>query len=271
MVSTPEDLNNGLVHPKRAGATEDLFAKLARFAELTQPSELSSMGVSETNKVAPDDPRLEGLLPALKAIGQAPVDVYLRTDGGFVCDMMVGGAPALLMGAAMSEATPRERLFLQVRSAELYRSGHTLCERLGEKELGGMIAALCMAIEPNTVPKTATEDTPHWGATIGGPMTDEIRAQMAPFVLTYLQASGEEDVGAWRIASLASADRVALVLCSDLTDAISALLRKEGLEDASVANRSKIVQENPEWVALFSFAISQEYFALRRALGLAVG
>src|SRR5207247_1931201 len=94
-----------------------------------------------------------------------------------------------------SDATDRQRAFLVARAGELYRTGHTLCEAMPGAELGGLCAALCLAVKPDATPPGATHDTPQWANTIAAPMSEQIRSGMLGKVQAYVRGGAAVDPG----------------------------------------------------------------------------
>jgi magnesium-transporting ATPase (P-type) len=119
--------------------------------------------------------------------------------------------------------------------------------------------------------KGAPDNLMEWANVITEPMTPEIRAQLGPAVLTYLGGATGLDLGAWRRACLASAGRAALVVACDVAEALEALLRMRGVDyELTDEQRLSVLREIPEDIDMLRFAVSDEYFALRRSLGLAL-
>ncbi len=268
---TDADRALGLVHPEQLGTVEDLFAPLARFAELTHPGNLKLRGVDERDLLAPTDERVKWLTKVLEPLGLQQVGLYLWRGGGFACEAELVATPTILLGSTLaSDASQRQRAFLVARAAELYRSGHTLCERLPPLELEALAAALCMALIPGATPPGTSASSTAWASIIGQPMTEQIRTALRDRAKTYMTRYGELDLGKWRRACLATAGRVALLLSCDVEDAIAAVLRLRGFDDVGDDQRAAVLLESPEALDLFRFSLSANYFKLREALGMAL-
>ncbi len=268
---TDADRAMGLVHPEQLGTVEELFAPLARFAELTHPGNLRLRGVDERDLLAPTDERVKWLTKVLEPLGLQQVSLYLWRGGGFACEAELVAAPSILLGSTLaSDASQRQRAFLVARAAELYRSGHTLCEKLPPMELEALAAALCMALIPGATPPGSGPASAAWANTMGQPMTEQIRTALRERAKTYMNRYGELDLGKWRRACLATAGRVALLLSCDVDDAIAAVLRLRGFDDVGDDHRASVLLESPEALDLFRFSLSNNYFKLREALGIAL-
>jgi tetratricopeptide (TPR) repeat protein len=265
------DRVQGLIHPDQGGPLEDLFAPLARFAELTHPGDLNNHGVSERDMLSPTDSRLQYLLKVLEPLGVPKASIYLWRGGGFAVRNELIGTPAILMGSTLaSDATDRQRAFLVARAGELYRTGHSLCEQLTAPELGGVAAALCLAVDPRCNPPGGTADTPVWANTIAAPMTEAIRSSLKAKVDAYLSTFDQVDFSRWRWGALFTAGRVAMLLSCDVEEAVNCLLRLRGMDDITEDQRIAVIRESPEAMDLLRFACSENYYKLRQTLGLAL-
>ena len=267
---TDAERSQGLTHQQQGGPIEELFAPLARFAELTHPGNLSARGVTPGDKLTAEQGRTN-LVKMATLLGLPQMDAYVWKAGGAATEMELLNPPALLVGEGLRAAgAERQFLFLGTRGAELYRSGHTLCERLAAAELQGLIAALCVAVDTNAKPTGVTAQTPAWAKAIATPMTVQIRAAMAPRVAAYLKAAASLDVNRWRQASLVSASRLALLLACDIDEAITALMRARKAEQQGSKSRAALLKDASEEMDLFRFAQSEQYFTLRQNLGVAL-
>ncbi len=268
---TDKDRGRGLVHQGQLGPVEELYAPLARFAELTHPGDLRLRGVEERDQLAPNDETAQGLLRVLEAVGLQNVELYAWRGGGFACEVELVGKPAILLGSMlMSDASVRQRAFLAARAGELYRTGHTLCDRLSPAQLESLAAALAQAVLPDANIPGLTTQSQAWAKKIGAPMTPQIRQQLAPRVHQYISRFGEVDVAAWRRACLSTAARTALVVCCDIDEAIAAMLRLRGFDDVTDEQKPAVLRESPEELDLWTFALSDVYFKLRASLGIAL-
>src|SRR5689334_7720562 len=99
---TDADRQAGLVHPEQLGPVEDLFAPLARFAELTQPGNLKLRGVDERDLLAPTDERVKWLMRVLEPLGLAQAQLYLWRGGGFAFEAELVGSPTVLLGSTLA-------------------------------------------------------------------------------------------------------------------------------------------------------------------------
>lgn len=259
----------GLTHVDQVNVLDELFAPMARFVELTQPGDLNRRGVTTSDGVPAAV--MQWLRPLLDVLGSAHMALYTWKTGGFAVESELVNPPALLLGhTLLSEGTDRQRAFLVARALELYRTGHSLCERLNVPDMESLVAALCLAVEPRVNVSTKGAQTGAWAKIIATPMNQQIRAAILPKVQNYLMESAKLSVEKWRAACLATATRVAFLYTCDVADAITILLKQRGFDEGSDDQRLIVIRESPEARDLLAFATSEVYFKLRAAIGRAL-
>ena len=97
-------------------------------------------------------------------------------------------------------------------------------------------------------------------------MTKEAQESLEASVPIYAGMVDAEAVQEWRMATLMSADRVALLLSCDVDEALEALFRYRNIQ-LGKTGRLKLFQNYPPARELFRFAVSEAYFDLRQRLG----
>ncbi len=269
---TDADRAQGLLHSGQVSPFEEVFTPLARFAELTQPGDLARRGVStERDQLGPTDTRKQYLQKVLEPLGLPKAELYMWRGGAFACEVELLNPPAILLGSVLAgDAAERQRAFLVARTAELYRSGHALCDKLPPHELAALIAALSKAVIPDAEPPGASADTERWLPVVARPMTPQIRSMLTPKVEAFLAAAASLDISAWRRAALSTAARTAMLVSCDVEEAVAAMFRLRGFDDVTDDQRVAMLQEAPEELDLVRFAVSEPYFKLRQSLGLAL-
>jgi len=265
------DRVQGLIHPEQGGAVEELFAPLARFAELTHPTTLTALGITERDRLPAAEATAQWLKRVLEPMGVGQAALFVRKGGGFEARAELLGAPTIVLGEAlMVQGNERQKAFMVARAGELFRTGHTLVERLSSPELTALVGALCLAVKPDSNPPGGHEQTPLWANTVAAPMTESIRTSLASRAQAYLEAAASVDFGRWKWGSVLTATRVALLVACDVEDAIGALLKSRGVDDLGDDQRIAVVRELPDALDLMRFATSETYFKMRQSLGLAL-
>ena len=253
----------GLVAPGLSSVIDNFFVPLARFAELIRPSALSHWDVEEQDKMSENDPIAKLMRTALDLVDLGDAPLYLWRDGGFACDLVAGKPPSILIGTDLfMDASTRQRSFLTLRQAELYKRGHLLCDTIDTASLGALSNAMLSAVLGEDEVPLKSDQAKEWHETLKTRMTDPTRAAMLNAAQALSSTIGL-DMGAWREAALQSANRTALLVAGDIQEAMSALLRLRSLDVTDIST-------NPETLDLLRFSLSSPYFEIRKVMGVAL-
>lgn len=270
---TEQQLDQGVLHPAQNSPIEALFLPMAPFAELGAPGDLTRWGVSEADRLSPTDPRLSELRRILEPLWMEELAVYVWRSGGEDCRLELTTPPSVLLGAALAEADAtrsRERAFWVARELELYRSGHALCGKLDAAALQEVLTGMCLAVSPDVAPLQPSEQAHRWAELMRPRMSAEVHAALVPKVQAYLQRAESVDLAAWREGCLLSAQRRALLASCDVAEAVAVACAWEGVEAAAGEARIEAICNTPALTDLLRFAVSDSYFALRAATGVAL-
>jgi hypothetical protein len=88
--------------------------------------------------------------------------------------------------------------------------------------------------------------------------------QLKTLIKRFIEAGGSTDVKKWAAASELTGYRVGLLLCGDITIAAQMISQEQGMLGSAMTPKDKIKE-------LVLYSISEDFFAARRAIGLAVG
>lgn len=260
-----EDRDNGLIHPAQSGAAEDLLTPLARFAEMLFASDLAKRQKAAMEPLVFTETVAHSVMSALMAVGAHHFDFNLWHGGKYCCEIELGNEAAVVLGDELfSSASPAQLAFLISRKAELYRTGHILCDRLTAEDLAGVLAGLVLAVQSDAVPYGAKPESLRYAKVIQSAMTPQIRMAVRPKVAAYVRESKMTDLHCWREAALCTAGRIALLVSCDIEEALAALTLQRHIGPLDAAD----ISATAEYWDLFTFATSQTYFQLRRQLGL---
>ncbi|MEC9465725.1 MAG: tetratricopeptide repeat protein [Myxococcota bacterium] len=265
-----KDIERMRIAPPSAGALiASLFNPLARAVERLRRGDMQLRGVTERDRLSPTDKRTEILVQTLETVGLEHSGLYLWRGGGFEAAIALDGGPAVLLGSTLlGDATDGERLFLVARAAQLNRSGHTLCGRLSAEGLQGLLAAMALAVDPTLAPPGLRDEGRRLARQLSDAMGPAQRERLLAAAQAYCDKAGIEDVEAWQLTTLKSANRAALLLSGDVEEAITALLRVEGRETLYEDGRGALVHGSTQSRDLIDFSTSEDFFVVRRDLGL---
>ena len=168
-----------------------------------------------------------------------------------------------------SEST-KERLFLITRTGELFRRGHLLCCRGSLESTGKFIDGLIYAVDDGIESPRLDMGTRRFAGVVGESLSEGLKERLKPGLMQFRDGVSDAELSAWREGVIAKSGRVALLLTCDLSEAVSAICREAGQETASYEERMRAIKETPELLDLIEFGLSEEFFRLRRELGLSV-
>ena len=98
--------------------------------------------------------------------------------------------------------------------------------------------------------------------TLGKTLTPTAREQLAALVRKFIQNTGEADIKTWINAVEMTACRTGFLLCNDIQSA-ARMIQNQAAAVGDVPAKEKIKE-------LVIFSVSEEYFRLREALGIAI-
>lgn len=208
--------------------------------------------------------KVYGYVARAQALVPAP-EVYLRRDAALGIRNANADPPAVIAGADMMQGRSDRELAFMI--------GKQLCWMRPEHYLGSAgfptenLKLMFMAAMDVTNPQMGIAQT------LGEPGANVIREirSLPPNALTplrsavkqFLEQNKNPNLSEWMIDVENTANRMGLLLCGDLHVAASCITNDPNpLGKATIKER---IQE------LVLFAISDEYFELRKALGLAIG
>jgi hypothetical protein len=246
-----------------------IFATLQSAVMVTQAQPLSSFGIDERYRIDPvSDPAAMARMLAhvadtttthLPAVYQCPQD-----PGGL--SFLFTSPPAIGIGEGAKAGGPQQALaFVAGRHLAFYRPGHYLRQLVPTGT--GLRAWLIGAIRtvspkfpaPANMEPHVRECVTAIQQQLVGPQRDALRSVTQKL----LEAAPELDMKAWMAGVDLTADRVGFVLSNDLKIANAVI--EASPEDASSVSRRDRARE------LLSYSISEEYFELRKRIGIALG
>jgi len=214
-----------------------------------------------------DHPFRRGLVEATRALGGVgDWELYPTAPGRLLLEP--GEHPAVLCGTDLARrTTAREQRFLLGRAAARLWAGSALGETLTDAALGEAIAAAVALTAPGW---SATGAPPEELVRRVSKMPRRVRKAIEPAARA-LAAGPAPDLGAWRRAAGATADRFGLALCGDVPTAI-AILARGGPASTPPDGPPLIeaVRQSPPALALLAFAASEAHLVLRQRLRVAI-
>ncbi len=270
---SPEHWARALVHPNENVHISRIFAAIAPAALAAKVAQLKTQG-----KLPTLDPRFKqepatSTVTFAKTFGwaaqvlgiQAP-ELYVRNDVQAYITSVPAQPPAMIAGQlVLSGFQPHELTFICGKHLTSFRPEHfirTLFPTQGELTImlfaGVMLAAPQQPMPPDMAPQiraTAQELSRYMQPV----QLEALRQEVKKFI----DGGAKANIKRWNQAVELTACRAGLVVCADLEIARKIISQEQQLPgDLSTADKLK---------ELLLFAVSEEYSALRKALGVAVG
>lgn len=256
-------------HPAQDSGLTAIFATLGPAVVATQSQPLTNFGVDPRNYIDPasDSTAMGRMLyhvsemtaTALPEVYHCPNDV-----GGL--SFLFAVPPAIGIGQGARAGGPQQALaFVAGRHLSYYRAGHYMRQLVptGTGLRTWLFAAIRMVAPKFPVPGTMEAAIKECVNAIRTQLTGPQRDALRSLTQKLLEAAPELDMKGWMVGVDLSADRLAFVLSNDLK--VSNAVIDASAEDMSSMSKKDRLRE------LLIYSVSEEYFELRKALGIALG
>jgi tetratricopeptide (TPR) repeat protein len=258
-----------IAHPVQDATLTAIFATLQPAVVTTQAQKLSQLGLSDRNRVDPaSDPTAMARMVVHVADTTStllpPVYDCPHDPGGL--SFLFTAPPGVGIGAGAKAGGPQQALaFVAGRHLSYFRAGHFMRQVVPTGT--GLRAWLIAAIRgvaprfpaPANMEAQVKECTDAINRQLIGPQRDALRSMTQKL----LDAAPELDMKAWMAGIDLTADRIGFVLSNDLKIANAVI--EASPEDASSVSRRDRLRE------LLAYSVSEEYFELRKRIGIALG
>ncbi len=265
-----EDLYRRFVwHPAQDTGLTQIFATLTPAITSTQSQSLESLGVDPRNYTDPaSDPTAMGRMlhhVAEMTGGRLPPVYHCPNDIGGL-SFLFTAPPAIGIGQGARAGGPQQALaFVAGRHVSYFRSGHYIRQLIptGTGLRTWLFAAIRQVSPKFPIPATMEGQVKECADAIRAQLTGPQRDSLRSMTQKLLEAAPELDMKGWMAGVDLSADRLGFVLSNDLKVANAVI--EASPEDGSVVSRKDRQRE------LHIFSVSEAYFELRKALGIALG
>ena len=258
-----------LVHPIQDPTLTSIFAALQPAVILTQSRKLSSFGVHEQYRFDPaTDPtamgRMLGHVAEVSSTHLPPIYHAPQDPGGL--SFLFTAPPAVGIGEGAKAGGPQQALaFVAGRHLSYYRPGNFLRQLVptGTGLRAWLIGAIRLVAPrfpaPGNMEAHVNECLAAIQQQLVGPQRDALRSMTQKL----LEAAPELDMKAWMAGVDLTADRIGFVLSNDLKIA-NAVIEASPEDSSSVSRKDRLSE-------LLAYSISEEYFELRKRIGIALG
>jgi len=257
----PPSINSGFRHTMRL---------LGGFLGKPYRDDLSTYGANRGTRVPKSGHPLRDVANQIAAeLGVTGFDLHVVSDRPGVLVVEPYDPPAIIVGSALVEgASPAELTFIVGRCMKMIQANMALPAKLQPNQLQALVAGIVRQYQPDFEP---TDISPaellERTKLVGKATPRKVKAELMPFALgcagisDYAQLS--RDIA--RVANMSG-----LLACGDLGAAVTVLLRMAGKTPGS-KKLGKLAKGLVEIEQMLQFAVSEEYFELRRRVGLASG
>jgi serine/threonine protein kinase/tetratricopeptide (TPR) repeat protein len=258
-----------VMHPAQDPSLTAILATLSAAISSTQSQPLAAFGVDPNAYADPaTDPtpmaRMLSYTAEMSGITLPELYHCPNDEGGL--SFLFAVPPAIGIGMGAHAAGPQQALaFVAARHVSYYRGGSFIRQLVptGTGLRGWLFAAIRMVAPHFPIPAqmepTVQECLEAIRTQLTGPQRDTLRS----LTQKLLEAAPELDMKAWMAGVDLTADRLGFLLANDLKIS-SAVIDASPDEVAVVSKRDRLRE-------LFAYSVSEPYFELRKALGIALG
>jgi tetratricopeptide (TPR) repeat protein len=256
-------------HPMQDPGLTAIFATLSPAVVATQSQPLTNFGVDPRNYIDPasDSTAMGRMLHHVSEMtATALPEVYHCPNDLGGLSFLFAVPPAIGIGQGAAAGGPQQALaFVAGRHLSYYRHGHYIRQLVptGTGLRTWLFAAIRLVAPKFPVPQTMEAAIKECVNAIRTQLTGPQRDALRSLTQKLLEAAPELDMKGWMVGVDLSADRLAFVLSNDLK--VSNAVIDASAEDASAITKKDRLRE------LLVYSVSEEYFELRKSMGIALG
>jgi tetratricopeptide (TPR) repeat protein len=235
---------------------------------------LDSLNVSAQDKISPlselDIGKLYGQIG--KALGNKRTNLYVNYDPTFSGVALIAAPPpAIVVDQTLADAASAEVRFRLGRALELTRPEYILAATVPPREFAQLLASVLKAFHPRHARWRAGEK----GAEQAAKLKKALPYKVAKRLAELFQENDATPFSSarWRAVVHETGNRAGLLMCGDLRAAAVIVAREQSgaAEAAPTPDQLREQARTPGPLrGLLRYAISEEYFTLREALGTGV-
>ena len=268
-----------LTHPKAAGTLRGILQAIGGELIKVYPPPIENYGCSKSDRLTSKSKEPFRTLcdETARQIGlTGEFDVYLSPMLGRGAVAENTEPPAIVAGRDLLKLPQAEQRFLAARQLSIVKDNHMLVTRLGPADLMRLFYASVRAIDPHfPLPKGHEAAIDEIAKRVGKAISKKGRKSLEGLAQEFMKAPGF-DFQIWAKGVELSANRAGLVACNDLPVAVQAVWRRSFKEEApalggTTAEIQASLNRNDDARDLLTFSVSEEFFALRQYLSLAIG
>lgn len=272
---TPDEHDALVIHPDARNVVTQVLRLCSAELSKVFPANLEAYQVSRSERLGPkSDDSLRLLADHLaKVLSGGHFDLYRCRAKPMALAVENTEPPSLIIGPEIVRRHPnREQRFLVGQLVETVISGHHLLAGMDAVKLATFLSAVGLAIDPTFAPFAPAGDTADLAKRIGKALSRAAKKALSELVPTLNAERGTIDLNRYLLAAPLTRVRAGMALANDFEAALRLTAREYGVnynlnEPATLAAAAAAV---PAIRELFAFALSEEYFTLRKKLHFAV-
>jgi hypothetical protein len=258
-----------LTHPAQDQRLTDLFAGVMPAVLATQARPLSTIGLSKKNLIDPLK-QTDVVYMILRYVSETTFqplpDVYRSENQAQKMDFVFTSPPALVIGPVVRDGgAPMQAVgFAAARHLSYLWPGHFIRQMVptGTGLKAWVLAAIQMLSPRFPVPADISMLVKEYHDAVGEHLKVPQRQVLISRAQKLLQQEPELDMKGWMASVDMTADRAGFVFANDLGTAATAI--ESSPPDASGIPAKERIRQ------LLGYAVSDEYFSLRKRLGIAL-
>lgn len=258
-----------LTHPAQDQRLTDLFAAIIPAVLATQSRPLSAIGLSKKNLVDPLK-QTDVVYMLLRYVSETTFqplpDVYRKEDQTQRIAFVFTAPPALAIGPVVGDGGPPMQAtgFEAARHLSYFWPGHFIRQMVptGTGMKAWVFAAIQMLSPRFPVPADMSVLVTEYHDAVGAHLTVPQQQVLISRAQKLLQHAPELDMKGWMASVDMTADRAGFVFANDLGTAAT-VIESSPLDASAIPAKERIRQ-------LLAYAVSDEYFSLRKRLGIAL-
>ncbi len=273
-VTLNAELFGMLVHPDQDPITTNIMVQITRAFAPTYEKDLREQGINKKkDQLDPNDKLLFSKIfsyvaSRLQPVGLIPVpELYLRRDQAVGVVNARTAPPALIVGADMLQGKDeRELAYIMAKRLGMMLPQHYMANLgLPTEYLKAYFLTAMHITDPSLGLDRTVAQMPELVASFQAAERVHVglMIQVQKYTATFLKSGRNPNLSQWLIGVDHTTTRLGLLMCGDLKKAASCIKNDpQAVSKLSVKDRIK---------EMVLFSISEEYFELRRQLGLAIG
>lgn len=257
-----------IAHPMQDPLVTAIFATITPSVMAKRAEKRETYGVGEADLIDPsthESAMARTIHYAAGTLGLKVPQVYVKPSDDSGLNVMLTSPPSFFLGRAALGGGPAQALaFIVGNQIAYFKSGHSIRQMVPTGTgLRAWLFAAIRIVNPAfpVAPDMVTAVTEN-GAAIKEHLSGQASDYLSSQVTKLLNMGDALDLKRWTTGLDYTADRVGFLLANDLPRSL-AVIRATPEEQASLPAKDRIRE-------LLAYSVSEEYFALRARLGIAI-